>query len=346
MMYKRKIQFISLMKKGSIMKQPDFFDKTKISAGKIKVAVIAAAVLIFASILVFTSYYMVDDKQQAVITTFGKVTSVTDAGIHFKIPFGIQKAHIVDVNISRKLEIGYRSDTADATVFDTVEKESKMITGDMNIVNVDFFVEYKVSDPVKFLFNSKDPETILKNLVQSQIRNVIGSAKADDVLTSSKAALQQEIKTLTIEELEAYDIGLIVTDVRIQDAELPTEEVNEAYKEVVNAYQGMEAEINLAEAYKNSEIPKMEAEVDKILKEAEVKKQERINEANMKVAMFSAMYEQYALNPEATVTRMYYEAISEILPGVKLYIDAGDGSTQKLLPLESFMNNSEKEAAE
>ena len=326
------------------MKQPDFFDKTKFSTGKLKGIIIAVVILIFAAILISTSYYTVDDKQQAVITTFGKVTSVTDAGIHFKIPFGVQKAHIVDVNISRKLEIGYRSDSEDSTVFETVERESKMITGDMNIVNVDFFVEYKVSDPVKFLFNSKEPEMILRNLVQSQIRNVIGSAKADDVLTSSKAALQQEIKSLTITELEGYDIGLIVTDVRIQDAELPTDEVNEAYKEVVNAYQGMEAEINLAEAYKNSEIPKMEAEVDKILKEAEVQKQERINEANMKVAMFGAMYEQYALSPEATVTRMYYEAVSKILPGVKLYIDAGDGNTQKLLPLESFLTNNEKEA--
>ncbi len=326
------------------MKQPDFFDKTKVSAGKLKGIVIAAVIIIFAVVLISTSYYTVDDKQQAVITTFGKVTSIADAGIHFKIPFGVQKAHIVDVNISRKLEIGYRSDSEDSTVFETVEKESKMITGDMNIVNVDFFVEYKVSDPVKFLFNSKEPEMILRNLVQSQIRNVIGSAKADDVLTSSKAALQQEIKSLTITELEGYDIGLIVTDVRIQDAELPTDAVNEAYKEVVNAYQGMEAEINLAEAYKNSEIPKMEAEVDKILKEAEVQKQERINEANMKVAMFGAMYEQYALSPEATVTRMYYEAVSKILPGVKLYIDATDGDTQKLLPLESFLTDNTKEA--
>ncbi len=325
------------------MAKVDFFDKTKPSPKKLKGIIIALAVIVFAAVLIFTSYYTVDDKQQAVITTFGKVTSVTDAGIHFKIPFGIQKAHIVDVNISRKLEIGYRSDTVDPTVIQTVEKESKMITGDMNIVNVDFFVEYKVSDPVKFLFNAKDPEMILKNLVQSQIRNVIGSAKADDVLTSSKATLQQEIKSLTLAELESYDIGLIVTDVRIQDAELPTDAVNEAYKDVVNAYQGMEAAINLAEAYKNSEIPKMEAEIDKILKEAEVKKQERINEANMKVAMFSAMYDQYSLSPESTVTRMYFEAVSEIFPDVKLYIDMSDGDTQKLLPIESFYQSSNKE---
>ena len=324
------------------MALPNFKDKT-IPTKAIKIAVSAIIIVFVLGSLILTSLYTVDDKQQAVITTFGKVTEVTDAGIHFKLPFGIQEAHIVDVNISRKLEIGYRSDAADATQFETVERESKMITGDMNIVNVDFFVEYKISDPVKYLFNSKDPESILKNLVQSQIRNVIGSAKADDVLTSSKASLQQEIKTLTISELESYDIGLIVTDVRIQDAELPTDAVNEAYKEVVNAYQGMEAAINLAEAYKNSEIPKMEAQVDKILKDAEVQKQERINEANMQVSMFNAMYEQYALNPQATLTRMYYEAIQQALPDVKLYIDMSDGDTQKLLPLENFVTQGDKQ---
>ena len=147
------------------MALPNFKDKT-IPTKAIKIAVSAIIIVFVLGSLILTSLYTVDDKQQAVITTFGKVTEVTDAGIHFKLPFGIQEAHIVDVNISRKLEIGYRSDAADATQFETVERESKMITGDMNIVNVDFFVEYKISDPVKYLFNSKDPESILKNLAR------------------------------------------------------------------------------------------------------------------------------------------------------------------------------------
>ena len=308
----------------------------------IKIGIIVTAVVIVLAVCLGSSFYTVDDKQQAVITTFGKVTDITEAGIHFKLPF-IQQAHIVDVNVLRKLEIGYRSDDNDATIVRTVENECKMITGDLNIVNVDFFVEYKVSDPVKYLFSAKDPEEILKNLVQSQIRNVVGSSGVDSVLTDGKVTIQQDIRDLTAKELEAYDIGLMLTDVKIQDAEMPTDEVNEAYKAVLSALQSKEATINLAQAYKESKIPEMEAEVKSITLNAEYDKQKRINEAKMQIAMFEAMYEQYKLNPGATRIRMYNEALQEFLPGTKVYIDTSeDGSMQKLLPVDTFTAEEEQ----
>ena len=313
-----------------------------ISKKTLRTIVIVAAIVIAVIICVANSFYTVDDKQQAVITTFGRVTDITEAGIHFKLPF-IQEAHIVDVNVLRKLEIGYRSDDNDATVVRVVENECKMITGDLNIVNVDFFVEYKVSDPVKYLYNSSDPEEILKNLVQSQIRNVVGSSGVDSVLTDGKVEIQQQIRELTMNELDAYDIGLMLTDVKIQDAEMPTDEVNEAYKAVLSALQGKEATINLAQAYKESKIPEMEAEVKSITLNAEYDKQKRINEARMQIAMFEAMYEQYKLNPDATRLRMYHEALQEFLPGTKVYIDTSrDGSVEKLLPVESFYGEEEQ----
>ena len=302
----------------------------------VKIAIIAGVIVILLGICLSASFYTVDDKQQAVITTFGKVTDVTEAGIHFKLPF-IQQAHIVDVNVLRKLEIGYRSDDNDATIVKTVENECKMITGDLNIVNVDFFVEYKVSDPVKYLFSAKNPEEILKNLVQSQIRNVVGSSGVDSVLTDGKVTIQQDIRDLTAKELEAYDIGLMLTDVKIQDAEMPTDEVNEAYKAVLSALQSKEATITLAQAYKESKLPEMEAEVKSITLNAEYDKQKRINEAKMQIAMFEAMYEQYKLNPDATRLRMYHEALQEFLPGTNVYIDTSkESGTEKLLPIESF----------
>ena len=306
----------------------------------VKIAIVAGVIVVLLGICLSASFYTVDNKQQAVITTFGKVTDVTDAGIHFKLPF-IQKAYIVDVNVLRKLEIGYRSDDNDATIVRTVENECKMITGDLNIVNVDFFVEYKVSDPVKYLFNAKNPEEILKNLVQSQIRNVVGSSGVDSVLTDGKVTIQQDIRDLTAKELEAYDIGLMLTDVKIQDAEMPTDEVNEAYKAVLSALQSKEATINLAQAYKESKLPEMEAEVKSITLNAEYDKQKRINEAKMQIAMFEAMYGQYKLNPAATRIRMYHEALQEFLPGTKVYIDTSNGSTQKLIPIESFTGEEE-----
>ena len=140
-----------------------------------------------------TYFYTVDDKQQAVVTTFGKVTDVTDAGVHFKAPFGIQNVQKVDVNVYQKIELGYDSNSKGYT---TNTNESAMITGDYNIVNVDFFVEYKISDPVQYLYSSNDPELILKNLIQSQVRNVVGSSTVDAVLTDGKENIQMQVKDL------------------------------------------------------------------------------------------------------------------------------------------------------
>ena len=304
--------------------------------------VVLVAVLALAFL---TSIYTVDDKQQAVVTTFGKVSDVTGAGVHFRLPFGIQKVQKVDVNVYQKIELGYRNDGSGTDDFaptdeSIVESESRMITGDYNIVNVEFFVEYKISDPVQYLFASNDPQLILKNLIQSQVRNVVGSTGVDSVLTDGKENIQMQVKELVTGILADYDIGLTLVDVKIQDSDPPTAEVVEAFKAVETAKQKAETVVNDAKAYQNAQLPKAQAEADQLIQNAEYLKQKRINEATEQVAMFTAMYEQYAQNPEITRSRMYYEAIQQILPDVKVYIDTtgGQGSTQMLLPLESFVD--------
>ena len=283
-----------------------------------------------------TSFYTVDDKQQAVVTTFGKVTNIAEPGLHFKMPFGIQQVHHVDVNVYQKIELGYFTDSHGNSV--SVNDESSMITGDYNIVNVDFLVEYKISDPVRFLFSSDEPHMIQKNLIQSQVRNVVGSSTVDAVLTSGKENIQMQVKELVSQILEQYDIGLTLIEVRIQDAEPPTNDVVEAFKAVETAKQNAEAVVNEAMAYQNAQLPDAKAKADKLLQDAEYLKQKRINEAIEAVAMFEAMYAEYEQNPDITRARMYYEAISQILPGVKVYINTGSGdSVDMLLPLESLM---------
>ena len=224
--------------KGPQKKKATDFDKL---GRTIFLCAMAALVLICA----LTCFYTVDDKQQAVVTTFGKVTEVTDAGVHFKLPFGIQQVKKVDVNVYQKIELGYSGDP-----YGYVNtSESAMITGDYNIVNVDFFVEYKISDPVQYLYSSNKPELILRNLIQSQVRNVVGSTSVDAVLTDGKENVQMQVKDLVTQILEEYDIGLTLVDVRIQDAEPPTQDVNEAFKAVETAKQQAEAVVNDAKAY-------------------------------------------------------------------------------------------------
>ena len=315
-------------------KTPDF--------KKLKGSAIVIALVFILFVAGVTCFYTVNDKQQAVVTTFGKVTDVVDAGVHFKLPFGIQQVHKVDVNVYQKIELGYTS-TGNDYYGVPVDNESSMITGDYNIVNVDFFIEYKISNPERYLYSSDEPELILKNLIQSQVRNVVGSSTVDSVLTDGKENIQMQVKALVTDILAEYDIGLTLVDVKIQDAEPPTREVIEAFKAVETAKQQAETVVNDAKAYQNAQLPQAKAEADKLIQNAEYLKQKRINEALEQVAMFTAMYEEYAKNPQITKSRMYYEAIQEILPGVKLFINTSESGddVQMLLPLESLVDTNE-----
>ena len=203
-----------------------------------------------------------------------------------------------------------------------------MITGDYNIVNVDFFVEYKIADPVAYLFSSYEPEAILRNLIQSQVRNVVGSTNVDAVLTDGKEEIQMQVRDLITEVLEDYDIGLMLIDVKIQDSEPPTQEVIEAFKAVETAKQGAETVVNEARAYQNAQLPQAEAEADKLVQNAEYLKQARINEAVR--AGRDVHRDVHRICPQSRRhprARMYYEAITEALPGVKVYIDTSESAS-------------------
>lgn len=290
------------------------------------IAVAAIVVLIIA----FNSTYQINEQEQAVLVTLGKPQSVTDSGLHFKIPF-IQKVIKVDTTI-HGFTMGYSTD-ANGYVLDT--DESLMITSDYNFVNVDFFVEYKVTDPVKAVYSSENPELILKNIAQGCIRSVVASYDVDSVLTTGKSEIQSNIKQLIVGKLEEQDIGIMLVNITIQDSEPPTEAVMEAFKAVETAKQGKETALNNANKYRNEEIPEAQAKADGIIKNAEAQKEQRINEATAQVARFNAMYQEYVKNPKVTKLRMFYEAMEDVLPDLKVIIVGTDG-TQTVLPLDSF----------
>lgn len=297
---------------------------------KFKVVFLLLIGVILLAILFFGSFYTIKEQEQAVVTTFGKAETVSSAGLHFKVPV-IQKVEKVDTTI-KGFSIGY-----DMATNQTIETEAIMITSDYNFVNVDFFVEYKVSDPVKALYASSDPVTILKSIAQSSIRTVVGSYDVDSVITSGKYEIQSAIKESIMDKMEQQDIGIMLVNISIQDSEPPTEAVMEAFKSVETAKQGKETAINNANKYRNEKLPQAKAEVDKILQEAESAKTKRINEAEAAVARFNEMFAEYSKYPLITKERMFYEAMEDILPSLKVVIDSGDSGVNKLLPLEPLM---------
>jgi membrane protease subunit HflK len=292
-------------------------------------------VIIVVIILSTSAFFEIKEQEQAVVTTFGVAKTVNTAGLHFKIPL-IQKVQKVDTTI-KSFSIGYDMETGES-----IPLESMMITKDFNFVNVDFFVEYKVSDPVKALYNSEEPVTILKNIAQSSIRMVVGGYNVDSVITTGKYEIQSAIKTSILEKLEKQDIGIQLVNITIQDSEPPTDAVMEAFKSVETAKQGKETAVNNANKYRNEQLPQAEAQVDKILQNAQTTKTQRINEAYAEVSRFNEMYSEYIKYPLITKQRMFYETMEDVLPSLKVIIDSGDGNVQKLLPLDSLLEGGTK----
>lgn len=285
------------------------------------------------------SYYTLSEDKMAVVTTFGRPTSVMTSGLKFKIPL-IQQVHKMTKEI-RGMSIGYNPDYDQENHANSennpvpVPTESEMITKDFNFVNVDFYIEYQIIDPVKAYINSETYMLILKNLAQSYIRDTVGSYSVDEVITTGKAEIQAKVKLLLSERLEQEDIGIGIYNVTIQDAEPPTEAVNNAFKAVEDAKQGMDTKINEAKKYQSQQLPAANARVDKATRDAEAYRQQRISEAEGQVERFNEMYEEYVKYPLITKKRMFYETMEDMLPSLKVIIDGGDG-TQKILPLESF----------
>jgi len=296
--------------------------------------VIPAVIVVLIALLIFGSIYTVGEQEQAVVTTFGKVTAVTDAGPHFRIPVA-QAVRKVPTYVTQKMYIGY--DYTSGGEMYVNEDERRIMTGDDNIVLMDYFLEYKVSDPVAYLYNSNSPAAILKGIAQACARNYVGSSLVDDILTSGKEQAQASIRENIRESLDAYNIGIQILDVKIQDVEPPNSTVAAAFKAVEDAKQRRETIITQANTYSEEKIPAAQSEADKLIQEANANYEARIALARGEAARFSAIYQEYAKYPDVTKSRMYLEMIEELLPEMNIYVNTTEGGTTTLIPVEGLL---------
>ena len=284
-------------------------------------------------IAVTTSWYTVDESEQAVVITFGQADeTIQDSGLHFKLPWPIQSVEILSKE-TYSLQFGYKQNP-DGTV-EAFDKETKMITGDENIVLTDLVVQWRIVDPKKYLFSSHEPRTILHNATSSAIRSIIGSSTIDQALTDGKADIEAETRELLVSLIEKYDIGIGVLGVKLQDVEVPNEEVRAAFTDVTDARETKNTKINEAEKYENQRTSEAVGEAAAILSKAEAEKASRIEQATGEVALFNQLYEEYRLNKEITRERLVLETLEAVLPNAQIYIMNDDGSgTMKYLPIQ------------
>ena len=306
------------------------YEKEQVSiARKIRLAAIGIFVGLLVIICLFRCFYSVDEQHNAVVTQFGSIVKVDTAGFYFKAPW--QSVTKVDMT-THGTGIGYIVSEDGQNLTDT--DNGIMITSDFNLLNIDFYLEYRVSDPVAYLYNSENPEQILSNVALANIRTVVSNYTVDEAMTTGKGQIQADIKEAIISDLDKENIGLTIVNITVQDSEPPTSEITAAFKSVETAKQGADTAMNNALQYQNSEIPSAEADADAIIQQAEATKAARIAEANGQVARFNEMYEQYAQFPLITKRRMFYEKLNEVIPGCKIIIT--DGSTSTMYPLDSF----------
>ncbi len=278
-----------------------------------------------------TTWYTVDESDQAVVMTFGDVQdTITDPGLHFKLPWPIQSVEKLSKE-TFSLQFGYQQEK-DGEIKE-FPRDTKMITGDENIVLADLVVQWKITDPPKFLYNSDAPEKILYNATSSALRSTIGSAKIDDALTSGKAEIEADVREMLSELIAKYDVGISVLAVKLQDVELPNKDVRKAFTDVTDARETMNTKINEARKYENKQMNEAQGEKDAIISKANGDKAARIEQARGDVAVFNKLYEEYKKSPEVTKDRLVIETLEQVLPKTEIYIMNDDGNTMKYFPI-------------
>ncbi|MDE0586732.1 MAG: FtsH protease activity modulator HflK [Candidatus Marinimicrobia bacterium] len=280
-----------------------------------------------------TGIYVVGPDEVGVVQTFGKYSRAGQSGLNYHFPYPIETVKTPKVTEVKRIEIGFRS--VGKNQYQTVERESLMLTGDENIVDAEMIVQYKIKDPEAYLFNFIKPELTVREASEASLRTVVGRHNIDEALTSGKFMIQEETKELVQSILDKYKTGIIVVAVQLQDVS-PPQQVIAAFKDVASAKEDKNKMVNQAEGYRNDLIPKARGEAQSMIREAEGYKKARLARAEGDVAKFSAVLKEYRKAKGVTETRMYLETMEEILPKIEKIIipDAKSGNLINLLNLK------------
>ncbi|MSP82003.1 MAG: FtsH protease activity modulator HflK [Alphaproteobacteria bacterium] len=279
-----------------------------------------------------TGFYQVQPDEQGVELVFGKWVSTTQSGLNYNVPAPFGEVFTPKVTRVNRVEIGYRSDgSTSSSSAREVASESLMLTGDENIIDINFVVFWTINNAGKYLFNIRAPEATVKDVAESAIREVVGKTPIETAIAEGRSTIETNTQELMQRVLDTYGSGITITQVELQKVDPPAA-VIDAYRDVQAALADRERLINQAETYRNSILPVAQGEASKLLQEAEAYKQVTINRALGEANRFSAVYDQYVLAKDVTVKRLYLETMQEILHGMnKVIIDSGAG-TQGVLP--------------
>jgi membrane protease subunit HflK len=291
-------------------------------------------VLAALAIWLLTGTFMVGPDEVGVVRTFGKHTRVAQSGLNWHFPVPIETVNTPKVTEVKRIESGVR--TLRNGQYRTVEKESLMLTGDENIVDAEMIVQYKIKDPVAYLFNIVEPELTVREAAEASLRTVVGRNKIDETLTTGKFTIQEETKFQLQSILDLYKSGIHVVAVQLQDVS-PPKEVIGAFKDVASAKEDKNRMVNQAEGYRNDIIPKARGEAEAMIRDAEGFRESRIKRSEGDAKKFTTILKEYQKAKSITEIRLYLETMEKVLPGIEKIIipDKDSGNILNLLNLNA-----------
>lgn len=292
-------------------------------------------VLVVAGIVAATCLYTVPAESLGVVLRFGKIHAQVEPGLRFKLPFGIDQVTIVPVRRQLKQEFGFgtpgSTNPAQSSPAGEWPLETTMVTGDLNSALVEWVIQYRIRDPIDYLFRVRNPGETLRNVSESVMREVVGDRTVDEVLTIGRQEIESEALTRLQDVVNRYTMGLSIDQVQLKDVN-PPKAVQASFDEVNQAQQERERSINVANGEYNKAVPRARGEADQRIQAAEGYAMQRVNEAEGDVARFNALLAEYLKAPEVTRQRLYLETMAEVLPRVRTRVVV-DAQLQNMLPL-------------